>query len=251
MRKNRLVSYLISAVVYLACASVTFASCLTMNGTVVSLSNWPGASTVTVACRGDDNPGESQCVGDSKTFVPSQGGTFTLNACSCLTQADGTTGRCLSVYNMPPNCHVENEGDGSFCGLNGDVISPNVKIVCDTPKVCNSYCDTTIPTCQTNGKTYYQTTKKCTENGQDTYTSSCGTSPDSGPISGTCEIQPTPTNTPTPTKTPTPSPTKTPTPTPTKGPTPTPTVTPTPKISICPVPPAVTNVRISCPDCGI
>jgi hypothetical protein len=249
--KNKLITSLLSIIFLLAFVHTTYASCLTMNGTVVSLSNWPGASTMTVACRGDDVPGPSQCVGDAKTVVPSQGGTFSLNACSCLTQADGTSGRCLSVYNMPPNCRVSNEGDGSFCGLNGDVISPQVKIVCDIPTVCNSYCDTTLPNCIANGKEYYPTTKKCVGTTGTTYVTECGTPPDSGPIQNTCEI-PKATNTPvppTPTR-PAPTPTRPPTPTPTRPASPTPTPT-TPPPSTCPVPSAVTNVKISCPSCGL
>jgi hypothetical protein len=58
---------------------------------------------------------------------------------------------------------------------------------------------------------------------------------------------PEPSNTPTPTNTPTPSPTKTPTPTVT--PTKNPSATPTPP-TVCITPPAVSNLKIVCPNCA-
>jgi hypothetical protein len=69
------------------------------------------------------------------------------------------------------------------------------------------------------------------------------------PVGITCSLPATPTPTPRPTSTPIPTPTRAPTPTPTR-PTSTPIPTPTRTPSVCPVL-QVTNVRISCPSCGL
>lgn len=179
---------------------------------------------------------------------------YTIDTIGCSSDGNCTDWFSLTAVVLNSGnyaeCHRIMDGTLVLKGLNGTSPSlPDVGIQC-TPKstpVCNSYCDSTIPTCPgTNGKVYQPMTTKCTVDGQDTYTSTCV------PLNAACEItQPTP----TPTKTPTPSPTKTPTPTPTGTLTPTPTKTPTPSPtpppSVCPVPSAVTNIRISCPDCGL
>lgn len=158
-----------------------------------------------------------------------------------------TSGRCDDTFSI--TAVVDTNGTAYSCVRTDDklvdlnkngqaIMTPPVGISCSLPvtETCNSYCDTTIPTCTANGKLHYATTKKCVKStGEITYTTqSCGTTPDSGPITRTCEIT-VPTLTLTPTQVP-------------NRPTNTPTPSPTAPIS-CPAPAQVPNVQVSCPYC--